>query len=212
MAVGHTKFQPDTWFGLLKRSLRHRNIDTVLDIEGTILSTGIREHAGALGTVNNAHISVWTHCPFTYEPIVPVFEFKDFLEKFCEKFSGQSLWYDIKFFSNGNIKWRSSPCGDNIENNGYIWIDSTIIKNPREVREPSIHDIRLAKDDIMTYERHQYLAEKVRPFVSPGGKVYLRHTSKGVVNYRHFLCSSSTPIQSLQDELKEIQEEEKILI
>ena len=78
MAVGHTKFLPDSRFGLLNPLSRHQNIGTVLDVEETILSTGIRENAGALDTVNNPYVPVRTQCPFTYESIVSLFAYKNF--------------------------------------------------------------------------------------------------------------------------------------
>lgn len=58
MAVGHTKFQPDSWFGELKRSIKHRNVDSIRDLEEFILSTGRSPSARALDVVRFSNIPI----------------------------------------------------------------------------------------------------------------------------------------------------------
>lgn len=64
----NTKFFPDSWFILLKNSLLHNDINYFIDLEYAIFSKGERKNAGSLGYSILAHVSHFTHFPFTSEP------------------------------------------------------------------------------------------------------------------------------------------------
>lgn len=67
----------------------------------------------------HAHVPVWTHFPCAKDPIVPVFDFGEFNSKAGVSSTGHFLWYDVTFMNDGAVVWRTSPCGDAEEPDGY---------------------------------------------------------------------------------------------
>lgn len=58
---GLHKFKPDLWFGLIKRSIAHRDTNSIVYIEYSVLATGSRPYARALCITVFAHVPVWVH-------------------------------------------------------------------------------------------------------------------------------------------------------
>lgn len=61
-----TKFAPDGWFGLLKRYLKCLDIDTILDVEDAVVTTGRQDGSGLLVIPGEAHQPRYTHIPTLY--------------------------------------------------------------------------------------------------------------------------------------------------
>lgn len=95
MVAGHTKLRPDSWFGLLKLDLLHKNVNSILDIKESVLNTGIRSDGRALGIIVHTHVPVWTSRPFTRENLVKTYDFGGFIRNYRANMSGNSVWYDV---------------------------------------------------------------------------------------------------------------------
>lgn len=206
LVVGHTKFSPDRWFGLVKRRLKHVDINTVFDVEEQVFNIAVRNDARALGKEGDACVTILSHCPFSENPLFDTFYFDKLVSKECHKLSGHSLWYDVKFTGEGCIHARSSPCGDYPDTVGHSWERFDFIKNPTVVREQDLKDLGRALEEEMPQDCQRYLYEKIRKFVSLGERNYPLHPEYGAICYRTFTCPSGS-----KDD-KVTQEEERMFL
>lgn len=207
LVVGHTKFRPDSWFGLLKKCLRHKEIHSILDIEEAVLESGSKISNCVFAGFQVSHVPFFTHDPFTGEPLVECYDFTEFIRDYCKPLSGHSLWYDIKFSNDGTVQWRNSPCGDEEPKDGHYWITDVLIQKPENIQELDINTFPKAVEDSIDEERIQYLTEKVMPLISRGKKLYERYANKGEVKYRQLLCPLNYQSDQSADEMEDVIEE-----
>lgn len=207
LCVGHTKFSPDRWFGLVKRRLRNVEINTAFDIEDEILSLGNRFDARALGLPGHACVPVFSHCPFYGTAQFDTFNFDNFVSQNCHSLSGHSLWFDVRFRTNGSLMARGAPCSNKPESIGYFWEQFLFIKDLQKVSSLDLSSLGRCMEKEISRERKMYLYEKIRPFVGLRTKAYRRHPEFGDVCFRTFTCPSGEP-----DDIVTLEEEQKQLV
>jgi len=210
MVVGHTKFGPDGVIGTVKRKLKYRNINTILDVEQAIWDTNQKQTARALGHEGHATIPIFTNCPFNGNPLFKTYDFTKFSRFYCKKLVGQTLWYDIKFKKDGSILTRSPPCGDHPESVGKIWEPQEFILDPTSVRKLDLSTIPDARQTSYQPARIKYLFEEIRQHVHPGAAVYEHHQDKGEINYRTFTCPAPPGVDESQICSEEMQLRAKV--
>ena len=88
MIVGHTKFMPDSCFGLLKQKMRRTNIECLDDIVQTINKSANVNHTQLVGTQNG-------------EVLVPTYDWLSFFAMYFKKIS------NIKSYQNFIVSTNS---------------------------------------------------------------------------------------------------------
>jgi len=197
MVVGHTKFFPDSNFGVMKRKAKHIDINTILDIEELILETCLNDDARALGVPGHGHLPRFTNCPFSGEPMFPTYDLTVLSQRFFKKLEGHTSWFDVKFSSNGSIQYHGSPCGD-VEDKE--WKTIIFANNLDALQNFTLDSLPPAIQDKISQERKDYLWKEIKQHISVGGKIYKKYQCKGHINYRAFTCLRSETI-TFEDEV-----------
>jgi len=188
MCVGHTKFAPDAWFGLLKAFLARMDINCVLDIEQAVIECTFREGAGFLGMDNRPHVPKFTHNPFDNSINCVSFNLNELHDKFFFSKVGQTQYFDIIFNEDGSYLWKTSPCGDYEDASMNYWNHELFVRNIELLKSFDIFSLSQCPENIMDDERKNYIESKIRKFISLGSKTYSQHVSKGNISFRSITC------------------------
>ena len=142
MIVGHTKFMPDSCFGLLKQRMRRTNIECLDDIVQTINKSACVNHTKLVGTQDG-------------EVLVPTYDWLSFFAMYFKKIS------HIKSYQNFMVSTNSPGV---VEYKNFSNSESTkinIIKDSLVVPTTGV----LAPSGLSS-DRQWYLHNKIRPFCS----------------------------------------------
>ncbi len=149
MVVGHTKFCPDRFFGLIKKAYRHTNVSSLQDIEKMVTNSSVAGNNIPVLSVN---------CEGKRE--VVWYRWNDFLGQYFNTIPGISQYHHFQFKSSapGSIilkEYSNSP--EKVLNViDKKEVDKMLGKMPDSVIPAG-----------MTFERQKYLFEKIRSFCSP---------------------------------------------
>ena len=144
MVVGHTKFTPDSCFGLVKQRYRRTNIECLSDIVDVVNKSGYINHARLVGTQEG-------------QVLIPTYDWQTYLSPHFKKIQQIKNFHQFKFSSEhpGEVICK-------------VYSDSEEIKLDMRVDplwEPNISDLPpLVQPRGLSQERQLYLYEKIRPF------------------------------------------------
>lgn len=188
MCVGHTKFSPDSWFGVLKNRLMRCEINSVLDVEESVLNSSHRDDAGFLGFPKQPHVPKFTHCPFDNSTQCTSFNLNELHSKFFRHIVGQSQFFDIIFMQDGSLMWRGAPCGDDAVSDVHSWHNIAFSKNVDVIRSFDLSNLSPCPESIMNADRSLYIFRNIRKFVQLGEKIYPLHSHRGPLRFRDLTC------------------------
>ena len=146
MIVGHTKFMPDSCFGLLKQKMRRTNIECLDDIVQTINKSANVNHTQLVGTQNG-------------EVLVPTYDWLSFFAMYFKKISNIKSYQNFIVSTNspGVVEYKKFSNSESTKIN--IIKDSLVLPTTGEL--PQI----LAPSGLSS-DRQWYLHDKIRPFCS----------------------------------------------
>ena len=146
MLAGHTKFAPDRFFGLIKRSYRRTNVSSLPEIEKMICNSSVSGKnipQPTLDCMGKRNV-IW-------------YNWSGFLNPFFNSISGIAQYHHFYFDSSAHgvvtVKEHSKTSEKVIEITNLREFDTT--KMPEVIKPPGI-----------SFDRQKYLFEKIRPFCS----------------------------------------------
>ena len=144
MVVGHTKFAPDGCFGLLKRSFRKTAVSSLSDLEEVVRSSSVVNECQLLGSQMMGNV------------IVPLRDWADFLSPKFRRLTGIKKCHHFQFSTSfpGVVKLK---------------VHSGAVEERQSLKDPTwttaVTDLPpVIQPTGLSFERHQYLFEKIRDF------------------------------------------------
>lgn len=120
------------------------------------------------------------HCSHIVQKLGIIFDtynFDKFVKTHCEKLSGHSRWFDVKFSSDGSLQSRSAPCGDIPETESQTWMFTKFLKCADQARSFQLSSLGRSREETMSAERREFLFKTIRPFAALGNKRYNHRSS-----------------------------------
>ena len=144
LIVGHTKFSPDTCFGLIKQVYRRTFVGCLDDISAVVAKSSVVNESQLVGTQDGS-------------TVVPVYDWGGFFDNTTKKVKGIKKFQHFRFTHEhpGKVFARSTCDGDEkefslVRDNS----NQTLIREfPNGIPPPGL-----------SAERRQYLYEKIREF------------------------------------------------
>ena len=146
MIVGHTKFMPDTCFGLLKQRLRRTHIQCLNDIANTINQSACVNHTHLVAKEDG-------------EVLVPTYDWLTFFASYFRKLPQIKVYHNFFVSSDTPGEIRCKEFSDSDVTNFNIIKDLTNIPATGEL-PPIVVPSGLSTD------RQWYLYDKIQPFCS----------------------------------------------
>ena len=144
LIVGHTKFSPDTCFGLIKQKYRKTSVGSLQDIATVVDNSSVVNETQLVGAQDGT-------------PIVPMFDWGKFLDPLTKKVKRIKRFQHFRFTCDHSGKVFAKPTCDGTEKTFSL------------VRDDCEHTLRESFPDAipcpgLSPERQQYLFEKIREF------------------------------------------------
>ena len=141
MIVGHTKFTPDSCFGLFKQRFRRSHVQSLSDIATVVLESAKVNQVQLVGTEQG-------------EVMVPTYDWMSFFAPRLRKVLGIKQYHQFEFVAPGTVlcKQYSDSQGTAISLLKDPWSPTPTVV-PAIVPPPGL-----------SLERQWYLYEKIRPF------------------------------------------------
>ena len=144
MIVGHTKFTPDSCFGLIKQRFRHTSVQTLSDISHVVTESATVNRVQLVG---NEQGEVFVH----------TYDWMSFFAPKLKKVPGIKQYHQFNFTEAGTVvcKQYSDSQGKSV----------SLLQNPWSPTHNELPDI--IPPPGLSLERQWYLYEKIRPFCEP---------------------------------------------
>ena len=147
---GHTKFTPDSCFGLFKQRFRKTRVECLDDIVNVVEQSAAVNHAQLVGTHNG-------------QVIVPTYNWVTFFVTHLKKISNITKYHHFTASTNKKGIIISKIFRDSTE------IESALLKD--DSWNPTIHEMPpIIEPQGMSAERQWYLYDKIRPYCSDKAK------------------------------------------
>lgn len=146
LVVGHTKFTPDSCFGLLKQRFRHTYVQSLSDISRVVTESATVNKVQLVGTEQG-------------EVLVPVYNWMSFFAPRLRKVPGIKQYHQFEFTEaeKGTVTCKQ-----------YTDSPGKSVNLLKETWNPTYSDLPdIIPPNGLSLERQWYLYDKIRPFCEP---------------------------------------------
>ena len=145
MVVGHTKFTPDSCFGLLKQRFRKCHVQTLQDMADVVTTSA---------TCNNVEVVGWEDGV----PIIPTYDWASYFAEYCNKITGIKQYHHFTCNKSNLGKVLCKEMSDSTT------VEVNILKKKHPWKPTTSTMPPVIKPKGLDAKRRWYLYEKIRPY------------------------------------------------